>query len=55
VTGEEIVKKILADKHEFGKIIDRYEDKLRRYIKRISYCKYDDVDYLVQEVFINTY
>ena len=55
MTDEEIIKKVLADKHEFGKIIDRYEDKIRRYIKRISYCKDDDVDDLVQEVFINTY
>jgi len=55
VTDEEIVKKVLADKREFGQIIDRYEDKLRRYIKRISYCADDDIDDLVQEVFVSCF
>lgn len=55
MTDEEIVKKVLVDKREFGQIIDKYEDKLRRYIKRISYCVDDDVDDLVQEVFISCF
>jgi len=55
VTDEEIVRKVFGDKQAFGEIISRYEDKIRRYIKRISYIDNDDIDDLIQEIFISAY
>ena len=54
-TDEDIVKLIvLGDKDLFGEIIDRYEDKLTRYVKRFIQ-HVDDVSDIIQIVFIKAY
>ncbi len=52
---EEIVKLILKDHNFYSEIITRYEDKLRRYICRISNISNEDVDDLVQDIFLSVY
>jgi RNA polymerase sigma-70 factor (ECF subfamily) len=43
-----------GDKELFGELIDRYESKLTRYVKRFTQNK-DDVSDIVQTVFIKAY
>jgi len=55
ITDESLVTKILSGKKElFYYLIKRYETKLRRYILRITNRK-NEVDDLLQNVFIKTY
>ena len=55
LSDEEIVKKILnGEKELFHFIVKRYEDKLSRYVIRITNKK-DVVDDVLQNVFIKTY
>lgn len=54
-TDEEIVRLIISgDKDLFGELIDRYEDKLTRYVKRFIQQP-DDVSDIIQIVFIKAY
>lgn len=54
-TDEEIAKQICAgDKDLFGLLIDRYEAKLTRYVKRFTQHE-DDVSDIIQIVFIKAY
>lgn len=50
-----IVKLSLQNKDYFSIIIQRYENKLRRYIKRLTSLSDDYVDDILQETFIKTY
>lgn len=52
---EEIVPLILQNQDLFLYIVRRYEDKLARYITRISGLGKEDVEDLLQEVFIKVY
>tara|TARA_Y100000310_G_scaffold323497_2_gene383894 strand:+ start:291 stop:878 length:588 start_codon:yes stop_codon:yes gene_type:complete len=54
-TDEQIVVLTLSDKEYFKIIIDRYEKKLRRYIYRLAKVSYEDVEDLLQNIFIKTY
>lgn len=55
LTDEEIAKQVQAGESEtFGLLIERYEQKMRRYASRFLFRK-DDTDDLVQEVFIKAY
>ena len=54
-TDEMLVLEICRnDKELFGELIDRYESKLTRYVKRFTQNK-DDVSDIVQTVFIKAY
>jgi RNA polymerase sigma-70 factor (ECF subfamily) len=54
-TDEEIVISIIqGNKDDFGLLIDRYEEKLTRYVRRFTQ-KTDDVSDIVQVVFIKAY
>lgn len=55
LTDTEIVAKTLEDKEFFGMLIERYEEKLRRYIRRITNVPPQDVDDLLQETFMKAY
>lgn len=55
LSDEELVKLTLVDQESFLYLMRRYEDKLGRYIKRISGLASEDIEDLVQEVFIKTY
>ena len=55
ISDEEIVSQILdGDKNLFAEIVARYEDKLKRYIMRITNRR-EIVDDVLQNVFIKTY
>ena len=52
---EELVPLILQNQDYFLYIVRRYEEKLARYITRISGLSKEDVEDLLQEVFIKVY
>ena len=51
----EIIKKTLENQDNFSLIILKYEDKLRRYIRRITNIHDEDIDDLLQDIFISVY
>ncbi len=54
-TDEEIAKRVCrGDKEAFGVLIERYEDKLTRYIRRFTQVN-DDVSDVLQVIFIKAY
>lgn len=55
LSDEELVKLTLADQEIFLHIIKRYEIKLGYYIKRISGLGKEDIEDILQEVFIKAY
>jgi len=54
-TDEEIVKLVFKNSDFFGIIIQRYEKPLSRYIKRLGVFSKEDIEDLLQEIFIKTY
>lgn len=54
-SDEEIAKKVQdGDKNAFGEIVNRYEAKIKRYIKRLVFDKSKTED-LTQDIFIKSY
>lgn len=51
----EVVHLALKDKEYLGTLIDRYSDKLRRYVARLGVRNIDDQDDVLQEVFLKVY
>jgi RNA polymerase sigma-70 factor (ECF subfamily) len=55
ISDETLAERVIkGDKDAFGGLIDRYEEKLTRYVKRFTQEK-DDIDDLVQVIFIKAY
>lgn len=54
-TDEELVVKSLEDKVFFAYLIDRYEEKITRYIKRLGAFSKEDIEDLLQNIFIKVY
>jgi len=54
-TDEELVSLVLENQDYFLYIIERYKNKLFRYIARISSYKNEDIEDVLQEVFIKVY
>ena len=54
-TDEELVALSLQNRDFFAYIVDRYEEKLFRYIKRITNLRKDDLPDILQDVFIKVY
>jgi RNA polymerase sigma-70 factor (ECF subfamily) len=54
-TDEAVVVAALADKEQFGVLMDRYEAKLRRYIARLGIRNPDDQLDVLQDIFIKVY
>ena len=54
-TDSELVKLSLANQDNFVYIIDRYKGKLASYIKRLTNANIEDVEDILQEVFIKVY
>jgi RNA polymerase sigma-70 factor (ECF subfamily) len=50
-----LVQKALESSEEFGRIIEKYQEPLRRYIRRIAKPGPDDLDILLQDIFIKAY
>ena len=54
-TDEELVSLVLKDADIFLYLLRRYEEKLRRYIARISNLSRDELEDVLQDVFIKVY
>jgi len=54
-TDEELVVLTLKDKENYQYLIQRYKNKLMRYIVRLSGIKTEDAEGILQEVFIRVY
>ena len=54
-TDEELVVLSLQNRDFFAYIVDRYEEKLFRYIKRITNLREDDLFDILQDIFIKVY
>ncbi len=51
----EIIKKVLENSDNFSLIIQKYQEKLRWYIRRITNIKNEEIDDLLQDIFISVY
>lgn len=54
-TDEEIIEYAKVNKECFALLVERYEDKLGRYIKRISNMTKESIEDVLQSVFLKTY
>lgn len=54
-TDEELVSLTLKNKEYFGCIIERYEQKLLRYMRRITNIAEDELKDVLQDTFISAY
>lgn len=54
-SDEELIALVADNPGYIAGIIQRYEEKLRRYLRRISACNEDDLDDVLQEIFIKVY
>ncbi len=52
---EELVSLVLRQKENYKYLMQRYEDKLKRYIIRLSGLKSEDAEDILQNVFIKAY
>lgn len=55
LTDEELIARVVSDREVFGYVIERYEAKLRRYVRRLMPGIGDDLDDLLQDIFIKVY
>lgn len=55
MTDEELVELTLKDHEAYGFIVERYEEKLLRYIMRISAGSREDAEDTLQDVFLSAY
>lgn len=55
VDDTQLVKQALANKEQFWLIVERWEKPLARYLKRFLTCTNEDVEDLLQEVFIKVF
>ncbi len=55
ISDSELVTLSIKDKEVFSQIIERYQNKIFRYIKRISSFSDDNVSDILQNTFIKTY
>ncbi|MDP1625136.1 MAG: RNA polymerase sigma factor [bacterium] len=51
----ELVKRALAESEEFGRLIEKYQEPMRRYVRRIARPTPDELDILLQDIFIKVY
>lgn len=54
-TDEELVPIILENQSVFSFIVERYKDKLIRYIRRLSSVSLEEAEDMLQNIFIKTY
>ncbi|MDA3814778.1 MAG: sigma-70 family RNA polymerase sigma factor [Patescibacteria group bacterium] len=55
LTDNELVELSKIDSDVFGELVLRYQNRLFYYIKRISYFNEEDIEDIIQEVFIKVY
>lgn len=54
-TDQELVSLSLRERAFFGEIVERYQERLRRYISRLGVKNPDDQEDVLQEIFIKIY
>ena len=54
-TDVELVRLSLGDQEYFGLLVERYEQKLHRYIQRITYVTSEDQEDMLQNIFLKVY
>ena len=54
-TDEELVALALKDQDFFACLVEKYEPKLMRYVRRISAATQEDAEDLLQEIFVKVY
>lgn len=54
-TDNELVELSKTNPESFGELVARYQERLFRYVRRISYFGEEDIQDIVQEVFIKIY
>lgn len=54
-TDEQLVSLSIDDKEAFWVLVKRYQEKLSRYIRRISLIRGDGLEDLLQDIFIKVY
>lgn len=54
-TDREVIEYVKVNKECYRFLIDRYEEKLRRYVRRISGVAHESVEDIVQDVFLKVY
>lgn len=54
-TDEDLVDLSLADKRLFAELMDRYEQKLSSYIYRLGKLSSEDIEDLLQDIFLKVY
>jgi RNA polymerase sigma-70 factor (ECF subfamily) len=54
-TDSEVVRDTLVHKEAFAILMVRYEERLRRYVRRLGVRNEQDQDDLLQDIFIKTY
>ena len=54
-TDQELVLATLSNKNAFSEIIYKYEDAMRRYVKRLGCNNINDVEDVLQEIFIKVF
>lgn len=52
---EEVILSVYDSIDNFGIIISRYQEKLKRYIKRISNIPDEEINDLIQDIFLSVY
>ena len=55
MTDEQVVRRALTDKDEFGVLVGRYEEKLSRYLGRLGLSAKEDREDVLQNAFIKAY
>ena len=55
MTDEQLVTEALNDIEAFGALIDRYESRLMGYVLRISSFRVEEVEEILQEVFVKAW
>ena len=55
ITDEKLVEQVLIDSSRYVVLVERYQEKLARYINRLCSCQQDDIDDLLQDVFIKIF
>ncbi|HEU5114301.1 MAG TPA: sigma-70 family RNA polymerase sigma factor [Candidatus Paceibacterota bacterium] len=54
-TDAELVRKALESSDNFGRLIEKYQAPLERYVRRIARPSKDELDMLLQDIFIKAY
>ena len=55
LTDQELVKLSLESADNFAALLERYQAKLERYIRRIRSLSQDEIQDLLQDIFIKVY